>query len=202
MGPQYSLAAVLNLMELGVDDWPKTTSGKVLKRDLQQMAQTLLQTKPETIGLHSPQQRQSSLRTLLDHSQLEQYLLERVQSQGLLVDTIDDDVVGGGLDSLLAARLQRAVLKNPELGPNFRFPVSAIFACGNIRSLANHLISLNSGGDGSLSISHRAEAFVDEMAEMVDKYSDFHRHEPTTSDDESRGHTIVRTRCPVVYSDC
>ncbi|EXJ84558.1 hypothetical protein A1O3_05227 [Capronia epimyces CBS 606.96] len=229
MGPAYALERVLNLGELGLslhghghglDDWPKTTSGKVLKRDLQELVQNLLQSESQPQTKASSDRQDSDTRRpesytpnnlACNETQLQQYLLERVREQGILVSSIDADFHLAGMDSLMALRLQNAVTKDAERGNEadiYSFPPSAIFECGNIRRLAAYLLEVNRGGlgrDPTAPVTETRQrqqqvddALVDEMATMVDEYSQFqvqsrrHTGRPQVCQDPDK-HTVLLT---------
>lgn len=235
LGGTHALERVLLLQDLGVDEWPKTTSGKVLKRELQIMMQDLLRregesdllngepngevdghfthevrerldalssqlvkingdskmspsqyhdlktqlesmrvnlenvettSKPKTKGTHGTK---GSLQ--LSEDELQKYLLEKLQSSGILVSTIDEDFHSAGMDSLQAIRLRNAVVKNIDLGADVNLPANVVFEAGNIRQLASRLKAGNSAPEESG--SHN----IARMAAMIGTYSIFRPHE-------------------------
>ncbi|KAK3699958.1 hypothetical protein LTR37_016202 [Vermiconidia calcicola] len=167
LGRSYALERVLYLQDLGVEDWPKTTSGKVLKRDLQVMVLDLIKREREQVK-HSNgdgsirQKRQLQLR----EDELQKYLLEQVQASGIPVTTIDDDFHSAGMDSLLAMQLRNAIIKS--VSPDMELSQNIIFEAGNVRELCVQLESMDSKADSASDIAEK-------MSTMVERYSMFRR---------------------------
>jgi hypothetical protein len=166
MGPAYSLDRVLTLCELGLDDWPKTTSGKVLKRDLQVLVNQLLER--ERVSGRS---RKTNGDVLHEETRLEHFLLDFAEEHDMLINNVDDDFLAAGLDSLLALRLRNAVIR--EVGrtrAHFQLGLEEVFACGNIRHLAAHITaSVNSRQDIDSSERHTGST-LEMMSDMVEEF--------------------------------
>ena len=172
LGRSYALERVLHLSDLGVEEWPKTTSGKVLKRDLKKMTLDLIRQEGEQMNNvtgKTVEEQRGNLR--LSEHELQKYLLQRVQTSGILVSTIDDDFHAAGMDSLLAMQLLNVIVKNIDLGTDVPLSPNVIFEAGNIRDLAARLKSVNSQHEDSASS-------VGEMTAMVERYSRFRPHKP------------------------
>lgn len=191
LGRSYALERVLRLDDLGLEDWPKTTSGKVLKRELQRMTLELIKRETEQMSNgngHVGKQRTERIR--LTERELQEYLLDRVKASGILVDTIDDDFHNAGMDSLLAMQLRNAIVKN--ISDGIDVPMNIIFEAGNVRDLAARLKAEDSPHDEPVTN-------VDSMAAMVDRYSNFRAHKAPATRKRKRGvsnnvpetHTIV-----------
>lgn len=191
LGRSYALERVLHLQDLGVEEWPKTTSGKVLKRELQKMTIDLIQREGEQLQNGDHKVERGSLR--LSEDELQKYLLGRVQASGILVSTIDDDFHNAGMDSLLALQLRNSIVKNVDLGDKVALPANVIFEAGNIRDLAARLIAVNSGNEDS-------SGSVNKMAALVERYSDFRPHASQGHTPEM--HTIVRHCLTHVLREC
>ncbi|KIW86635.1 uncharacterized protein Z519_12760 [Cladophialophora bantiana CBS 173.52] len=192
MGPAYAIEEVISLDELGIEDWPKTSSGKVLKRDLRLMVQSLLQsTSPDqTKRLRNGQYPRHEF--LLDGSQLRKRLLRLVQQQGILVSSIDDDFHSAGMDSLIALRLRNAIAQDPGLDLHITLSVEEIFEYGTVQRLAARLMSSCRGNQSSAAASSVPETMIDEMASMVEEYGEFRLHRGS-EDVCSRGETVLLT---------
>ncbi|KIW77574.1 hypothetical protein Z517_10020 [Fonsecaea pedrosoi CBS 271.37] len=175
MGPPYALERVVNLADLGLEDWPKTSSGKVLKRELRLLIEKLL---PSTDSKPSENPRNGEYlrdKIQIDEAQLQNHLLKRVQQQGILVSDIDENFHDAGMDSLLALRLRNAIDRDPDLGIHAKLRAEDIFQYGTVRLLTAHLITTTSKTSG-ITLSH-LDALVDEMDAMVEKYGDFRVHQ-------------------------
>ena len=189
LGRSYALERVIGLQDLGTKEWPKTTSGKVLKRELQKMMVDLIKREESeqantTNGVLHSHRRGARM----GETELQNYILLRVQASGILVSSIDDDFFSAGMDSLLALQLRNAIVKNVDLGTDAPLPLNVIFEAGNVRNLAARLRLGDSHHDDST-------AHIGKMAAMVEQYSNFTR--PHLQDQPPpEKHTIVRTHLP------
>ncbi|OAL18049.1 hypothetical protein AYO22_11065 [Fonsecaea multimorphosa] len=176
MGPAYAIEQVVNLHALGLEDWPKTSSGKVLKRELRLMFEnSLLSAGPEQTDTPRNGEYQR-IQTQTDEARLQDLLLKRVQQQGILVSSIDENFHDIGMDSLLAMRLKNAIDRDVELGGHSKLAPEDIFQYGTVRRLAAHLMVNQHGSRASTGASSHFDAIVDEMDSMVGKYGEFRMH--------------------------
>ncbi len=184
LGRSYALERVLRLQDLGVEEWPKTTSGKVLKRELQIMTRDLIKREDEQVnGVNGTAEKQPRGSLRLSEDELQNYLLERIQASGILVSSVDDDFHAAGMDSLLAMQLRNGIIKNIDLGTDEVLSPNVIFEAGNVRDLAARLKSVNSGHEDST-------GSVGRMTAMVERYSDFRPHKAQGNGTPEK-HTIV-----------
>ena len=121
----------------------------------------------------------------MGETELQNYILQRVQASGILISTIDDDFFSAGMDSLLALQLRNAIFKNVDLGTDAPLPLNVIFEAGNVRDLAARMRLGGSHHDDST-------AHIGKMAGMVEEYSNFTRHHPQDQPRPEK-HTIVRS---------
>ncbi|KIW22576.1 uncharacterized protein PV07_10860 [Cladophialophora immunda] len=191
MGPAYAIERVINLYDLGLEDWPKTSSGKVLKRDLRLMVENLLAS-TSSVQTNRPQNGEYPRDKMqIDEVQLQNLLLKRVQIQGILVSNIDDNFHDAGMDSLLALRLGNAIDRDPELNLHSKLPAEDIFQYGTVRRLAAHLMAHLHGTKGQIIASSYLDAIVDEMESMVEKYGRFRIHQPSRDAVAQKGSVIL-----------
>lgn len=187
LGRSYALERVLYLQDLGVEDWPKTTSGKVLKRDLQVMVLDLIKKeRKQTRNSNGDGPISQRRRLQLGEDELQKYLLEQVQASGIPITTIDDDFHSAGMDSLLAMQLRNAIIKS--VSPGMELSQNIIFEAGNVRELCVQLESMNSMDSNPDSTSDIAE----KMSTMVERYSKFRRRKVHANISPEK-HTIVRS---------
>ncbi|KAK4942016.1 putative NRPS-like protein biosynthetic cluster [Elasticomyces elasticus] len=193
MGPAYALERVLSLEELRLEDWPKTTSGKVLKRELQVIVKSLTKTQqpapsaPVHINGHT-----NGHAPMSDEAQLQNYLLDCVRAHGMLITSVDDDFHSSGMDSLLGLRLRNAILKDGDPIWQAQLPPTVIFQCGNIRRLAEYLLKLNTNAHALVKDESHVDGVVEEMFTMVEELSHFQPHKPQRRK-TSGGHTVLLT---------
>ncbi|OAP57137.1 hypothetical protein AYL99_07874 [Fonsecaea erecta] len=192
MGPSYAIERVVNLCDLGLEDWPKTSSGKVLKRELRLMVESSLQstTPAESNTVRNGEYLRD--KTQIDEVQLQSILLERVQQQGILVSNIDENFHDVGMDSLLALRLRNAIDRDPKLGLHSKLAAEDIFQHGTVRRLATLLAANQHGSKMSTATSSQFDAIVDEMASMVEEYGEFRIHK-ASENAISHKHTVLLT---------
>ena len=188
LGRAYALEKVLPLEDLGMDDWPKTTSGKILKTDLRKMALGYMNQEGEQINqinqVNGDKGNKRSRPLRLSQDELHDYLLEQVQASGIPISTIDDDFHNAGMDSLLAMQLRNAVVMKVGLGADVPLSQNVIFEAGNVRNLAAQLKSLDSEADHLIDDTKQ-------MTALVDRYCRFRRY-TRHGDDLPKMHTIVR----------
>lgn len=169
MGPAYSLERVLTLRDLSLDEWPKTTSGKVLKRDLQVLVSQLLERErgpAEDFATNSDE--------LHENARLQRVLLSFAQKHGMLIKSIDDDFLAAGLDSLLALRLRNAVIREVDrTGAHVQLGLHEVFTCGNIRRLAAHITAVASSRGEPHSTKTQIESTIQMMSDMVEEFQSF-----------------------------
>ncbi|KAI1619273.1 hypothetical protein EDD37DRAFT_698729 [Exophiala viscosa] len=193
MGPAYALEKVVSLEELGLEDWPKTTSGKVLKRDLQVIVKSLpwtqqaLPSAPFHINGHS-----SGPAYMSDEAELQHHLLGCARAHGMLISSVDDDFHDAGMDSLLGLRLRNAIIKDGDPQWQTQLPPGVIFQCGSIRRLARYLIKLNTNRQGPTKEESNVDSVVEEMFTMVEEFSRFQSHKPEKTKGSGR-HTVFLT---------
>jgi hypothetical protein len=170
MGPAYSLERVLTLHELGLDDWPKTTSGKVLKRDLQVLVNQLLERESGPV-----EGRTTTGDVLREDAHLQHFLLEFAQKHDMLINSIDDDFLAAGMDSLLALRIRNAVLREAErTGSHLQLGLKEVFTCGSIRRLAAHITATTTSVQDIHSAETQIESTLKTMSGMVEEFRIFH----------------------------
>ncbi|KAK5209187.1 hypothetical protein LTR47_004896 [Exophiala xenobiotica] len=193
MGPAYALERVLSLEELGLEDWPKTTSGKVLKRDLQVMVKNLPRTQQPlpSAPVHINGNAKGAIYTS-DEAQLQHNLLECARTHGMLISSVDDDFHNSGMDSLMGLRLRNAIIKDADPEWQGQLPPGLIFQCGNIRRLAQYLLKLDTSNHGSVKQESHVDGVVEEMFTMVEDLSHFQTHKPQKAK-PSGGRTILLT---------
>jgi hypothetical protein len=198
MGPAYALERVLSLEELGLEDWPKTTSGKVLKRDLQVMVKNIPRTQQPlpSAPVHINGHAKGAVYTS-DEAQLQHNLLECARTHGMLISSVDDDFHNSGMDSLMGLRLRNAIIKDADPGWQGQLPPGLIFQCGNIRRLAQYLLKLDTNNHGSVKQESHVDGVVEEMFIMVEDLSHFQTHKPQKAK-PSGGRTVV-SLCPAVF---
>jgi hypothetical protein len=163
MGPAYSLERVLTLSELGADDWPKTTTGKVLKRDLQVLVNQLLE--------HERAAEWNRTTNVHEETGWQHFLLDFARKHDMLIKHIDDDFLGAGLDSLLALRLRNAVIKEMNRkGAHLQLGLNEIFTCGNIRRLAAQITTTANSSQRASSSETVIESTLEMMSDMVEEF--------------------------------
>ena len=189
MGPAYSLERVLTLSDLGLDEWPKTTSGKILKRDLQSLVIQLLERETPRQKIDGKVGNHTNGDVLPEKIRLQQHLLDFAHKHGMELNTIYDDFVTAGLDSLLALRLRNAIIKEVENGASAPLGPSKVFSCGNIRRLVDYVTASGQELD-VLSAETHIESVVETMSTMVQRFSHFSAHRPM-SRNGADGKTVV-----------
>jgi len=201
MGPAYALERVLSLEELGLEDWPKTTSGKVLKRELQVYVKDLprAQQALPSAAVHTNGHANGHA-YMSDETRLQHFLLDCARAHGMLISNVDDDFHNSGMDSLLSLRLRNAIIKDADPGWQAQLPPGVIFQCGNIRRLAQYLLKLNTHRHGLTKEESNVDGVVEEMFAMVEELSQFQSHKPQERK-KPGGHTVV-SLCLAVIRKC
>jgi hypothetical protein len=190
MGSSYALDRVLSLHELGLVDWPRTSTGKVLKREVQKLVLAMDERKHQSNGLSSSESARIGSDLWQNEAQLQQRLLQCVRETGILVNSIDDNFHDVGMDSLLALRLWNAMIRHFEFGKDIKLTPNTIYECGSVRRLAALLKETNLETRTNADPS-RPDPVVDEMISLVNEYSRFRRHRPGPREFSGK-YTIVR----------
>ncbi|KAK5132675.1 hypothetical protein LTR08_008719 [Meristemomyces frigidus] len=109
--------------------------------------------------------------------ELESFLLAKFQKDlGVPLSDAEADIFAAGVDSLQTTRMWRTIKQNLDLGPNGEeLSQNVVFEKGNVRALARYLHQLRTGE------TVEVENELDAMREMIDKYSHFTRHFPTSA---------------------
>ncbi|CAG8371628.1 unnamed protein product [Penicillium salamii] len=114
---------------------------------------------------------------VLSIPELEDWLLERFsQDLGVPLPGPDADIFSAGVDSLQTTQIWRSIVRDIDLGElEDRLSQNIVFEKGTVRALARHLYQMRTGEE-----SEKEDELVI-MQELIEKYSHFTQHFPTTT---------------------
>ena len=114
----------------------------------------------------------------LDAAGLEQWLLSKFQNElKIPLTSVDADIFSAGVDSLQTTRVWRMIKKELDLGePGQAISQNIVFEKGTVKSLAQHLYNLRTG-----KVTTEDDDEVELMSKLIERYSDFQVHSPTTT---------------------
>jgi len=126
----------------------------------------------------------------LNVADLEVWLLRKFrQDLRIPLPSIDADIFSAGVDSLLTTRLWRAIKKELDLGIGGpTLSQNVVYEKGTIRALAAHLHQLRSGG---ATTGDENENELGVMRDLIEKYSTFTHHFPTSQSPSTKQVVIV-----------
>ena len=113
---------------------------------------------------------------LVDVLTTENYLLETMHKRlGLPIEDTEADLFAAGMDSSRAIQLRALILTDLDLdGRESRITRNIVFETGNVALLARYLYAIATGADVGV------EDEIEEMEEMIRKYSIFKNHAPSS----------------------
>ncbi|CAG8080604.1 unnamed protein product [Penicillium olsonii] len=113
---------------------------------------------------------------VLNISELEDWLLARFsQDLGVSLSGPDADIFSAGVDSLQTTQIWRSIVRDIDLGElEDRLSQNIVFEKGTVRALARHLYQMRTGEESE------KEDELAIMQELIEKYSHFTKHFPTT----------------------
>lgn len=172
------------------EPYPQTDKGTFIRAQLYEQYKEQIQKAYERFeaGTSTSGRRLSKL----DVPALEEYLLAKFRNDlGISLDSSDSDIFSAGVDSLQTTRIWHTIKKELDLGGNQdKLSPNVVFERGTCRSLAHYLYNLSLGVDDSQEDSNQAE--IQEMQDLVERYSTFTPHDPTEKPTVS-GKTVLLT---------
>ncbi|KAH8671220.1 putative NRPS-like enzyme [Xylariales sp. PMI_506] len=106
-------------------------------------------------------------------SELEEWIVDTMRSQGYDIKDTRTDFFSVGVDSLQAIHIRALILRNIDLGGCESECTSMIvFDCGNTERLAKRLYAIRT----SNRIDKEQDVEIASMQTLIDKYSDFSKH--------------------------
>ncbi|KAJ5357760.1 hypothetical protein N7541_004918 [Penicillium brevicompactum] len=114
---------------------------------------------------------------VLSVPELEDWLLARFsQDLGVSLPSADADIFSAGVDSLQTTQIWRCIVRDIDLGEmEDRLSQNIVFEKGTVKALARHLYQMRTGEESE------KEDELAIMHELIQKYSHFTQHFPTTT---------------------
>lgn len=166
-------------------EYPRTDKGTVIRAAFYQRFAAEIEAvyaRFESAADENTEAASSTSLLALSEADLETYLLNLfTKTLGVSTDRLqaDTDLFEAGVDSLQAITARAQVLREIDLGG--RKPGhNVVFEFPSIRQLAQHFVTLRTGGDGDRDSSTDANE-IQAMEELIAKYSDFSAHAKSDS---------------------
>jgi hypothetical protein len=112
---------------------------------------------------------------LLEIPELEKWILNSFQEMGIQLENTTTDFFSAGVDSLIAIQMRALIMKSLNLGGNVsRCGSMIVYDTGNTEKLAKALFAIRTDAGAE----NRGGADLEEMRQLIDKYSQFERRAP------------------------
>jgi len=157
--------------------YPRTDKGTIIRAQLYEQYKDVIQTAYDRFeGGVAPVDAGSLL--ALDVAELETFLLNKFRHDLQIdLESSTSDIFSAGVDSLQTTRIWHMIKKEIDLGGQ-QLSQNIVFERGTARSLAQHLYNLRLGIEEDNADSD-AEAQVQIMQDLINKYGTFTPHDPT-----------------------
>jgi thioester reductase-like protein len=154
--------------------YPKTDKGTFIRAQVYQQFEADIKRAYQRLNAED----KDSAKKALSIPELEEWLLAKFRKDlGIPLPDKTTDIFSAGVDSLQTTRIWRAIKQELDLGPRSEsLSQNAVFEQGTVEALANHMYQLRTGGDAS-----KEEDETKVMEELIEKYSNFTTHFPTSA---------------------
>ncbi|KAJ5604808.1 hypothetical protein N7510_009962 [Penicillium lagena] len=153
--------------------YPRTDKGTCIRAQVYQMFEDDI--KAAYTRFEGNGQRKGTL--ALGVPELEEWLLSRFRDDlGVPLPSVQTDIFSTGVDSLQTTQIWRYIVRDLDLGEQGdNVSQNIVFEKGTISALAKHLYQLRTGEE------YEEEDEKQIMRQMIEKYSHFTQHFPTTT---------------------
>ncbi|KAJ6085575.1 hypothetical protein N7499_005204 [Penicillium canescens] len=112
----------------------------------------------------------------LDIPDLENWLLSKFREDlGVPLSSSEADIFSAGVDSLQTTQIWRYIMRDLDIGEVGELSQNIVFEKGTVSTLAKHLYQMRTGQE------FEKEDELHVMRELIEKYSHFTQHFPTTT---------------------